>query len=784
MLGKMIKESLNNKQYQFLGLVITLGLMLFVFVIFLIVAKSIPLGGVKAAIFIALFLCLSLTALIIWSFNTNFLLPVKRLMKPAAILANKDCPAITTSLAELAQGNLAKKLKIESTPVQATQSSDFSELVEVLNKTIVSLTNAAHEFNAVTETPCNRLCYVGADSFLEGQRCGEVMGEALGGRGQVLVSTGRLSAAGLELRRKGFSSALRSKYPRVEIIEVNETREDFNRCFELTCASLDKYPHLAGIYVTEGATPPAVAKAIEQKGKVDKIKIVAHDMTDETMKYVKRGVITATLGQDPFAQGYNPVIHLYNNLTSGWTPNVPRLLTQMDVVTHNNYFQFWEEGRGVIQSQMALDRLAKPINKENENPIKIAVLGQENSIFWNPVREGVLAAGRDLALYHVTVDWIYPEAARLSTEISAETYGPVMEKCLEEGYMGIACIPSDPAMVNYINRAVEKGVPVITFNSEPFSLRSLIYTIRGQASRLMGLSQTLAASSQQASAATSQIKNAMSDMTKGSISQASQMSQTHETLDSLLNNIDMVNREAEKSSAATVHTAQAVNSGTEALGTTLNSIRAIEKSVTETWTIVEELAKHSERIDVVVDMIKDIASRVNVLGLNAAIEATGAGVHGKGFMIVANEIRTLAKNASEATVEVTELISSVKNDITKVEKVMGDGLKKIQLSSTMTDKAGKALNEIKELVDVDQQRLKNIATSINKMQGFSHDVGDSMNNFAMITEQNTKSVESVSEATSEMSQQLSEVAALALSLEQMAQSEQELLAKFILTDEE
>jgi methyl-accepting chemotaxis protein len=220
--------------------------------------------------------------------------------------------------------------------------------------------------------------------------------------------------------------------------------------------------------------------------------------------------------------------------------------------------------------------------------------------------------------------------------------------------------------------------------------------------------------------------------------------------------------------------------GVKAMEQMLATMKTLEKSVTDTWQIVEELGKHSERIDGVVDLIKDIASRVNVLALNAAIEATRAGESGKGFMVVAKEIRQLAKNTGDATQEVNTLIGSVKTDIVKVEKVMNEGLVKISQSADLTNQAGQALNKINNLVRIDQDRLKNIAAAMLRMQQFSHDVGLAMDRVASVSSKNTQTVEEVNTATNEMSDQLENVANLSRDLEEMAKGEQDLMAKFTL----
>ncbi|MBN1894236.1 substrate-binding domain-containing protein [bacterium] len=706
--------------------------------------------------------------------------PKQDLIRAGKSLVKKDLASLTTAMTELATGNLSPKVSMQTKTVPVHGEKDTQPIIEIFNSITENLQKVSAEFNIVTEKPCLRMCYVGADSFLEGQKCGEVMAKAIGGKGQVVVSTGSLLASGLELRRKGFTFFLRNKYPEISIVEIFENRESHQQAYQNAKEVIQKYPHLAGIYVTEGATPAGAARAVVETNNQGRIKIVCHDMTDDTMMYLKRGVITATLGQDPFAQGHDPVIHLYNYLTAGWKPAMPRMLTNMDVVTLENANQYWLEGRGMVQTQASLNRLAHPLNNTNEKPLKLAVIGREDSAFWYPVRDGALKAAEELKPLHVQADWIVPEETARNRDLSAKVMGKTMQTLIEEGYQGIACIPVDREMVDFINDAVRRGIPVITLNSEPFSLRSLVYTLTDQATRLMGLSETIATSTYEVSVATNQVKKAMNTMSEGSVYQSNQIQQTKETVDFLLSNIDKVSQEADESAKAGESTSQAVGMGVKAMEQMLATMKTLEKSVTDTWQIVEELGKHSDRIDGVVDLIKDIASRVNVLALNAAIEATRAGESGKGFMVVAKEVRQLAKNTGDATQEVNTLVGTVKTDIVKVEKVMNEGLGKISQSADLTNQAGQALKRISDFVKVDQERLRNIAEAMQRMQQFSHDVGLAMDRVASVSSKNTQTVEEVNTATNEMSDQLENVASLSKDLEEMAKGEQDLMAKFTL----
>jgi methyl-accepting chemotaxis protein len=704
--------------------------------------------------------------------------PFTDLMKLGHSLNDDDLTRLTFSVTDLAQGNLSTRFKVASHAIPGGDKGELQELVNVMNDMVGHLEVMSTEFNALTDVPCKRLCYVGADSFLEGKQCANIMGDLLGGKGQVVISTGFLNAAGLELRRKGFSSTIRGKFPGIEIEDTFENMENPDLAYKRMTEMLVKYPRLSGVYVTEGATPHAIARAVKEGAKNQKIVIIGHDLTIDSMEHMKDRSIAALLGQDPFAQGHDPVIHLFNHIAAGWMPSVPRLLTKAEAITPDNYTQFWQAGTGLIQSQNESARLAKPIQQTPNQPIKIAVLGQENSAFWIPVKNGVMTAAQKLRSFKTTVEWVVPDRAMKVNDVSAAVYGEVFERLIREGFKGIATVVYDHAMIPIINRAVDQGIPVITMNSEPLSLRSMVATITGQAHKLMGMSEQLAAATVEASTATSHINSKMGEISRGTGQQNEQIKGTEADLESLLVNIDRINHEAGEGASAAEGAAKAVGAGTTAMDQTLNSIQSIEQSVGETWKIVNELGRHSERIDTVVELIDDIASMVNVLALNASIEATRAGDAGKGFMVVANEIRKLSKRTAEATREVTELISTVQNGITGVQKSIEQGLEKVKQSGEMTDKAKEVLASIRSMVDSNKSRMNKIAGGIGDMQRLSHQVGAAMENVASVSGRNAQAIEEINVASKQLSDQFTDVAGLAQNLENIAQSQQELLAKF------
>ena len=195
-------------------------------------------------------------------------------------------------------------------------------------------------FNSETAAPNKRLFFVGADLYKQGQAAGQAMADAIGGKGKVAIITGFFAVEAHELRRTGFVDFLKENYPEIEIVGEVENTDKGDIAFTQAQDFMTANPDLAGIYVTAGG-PFGAAAAVEEAGKTGEVKVISFDFVDETMEYVQKGVVSGTIGQDPFAQGHDPAIRLFNYLVTGKAPECARLLTRADVVTKDNIDQFW-----------------------------------------------------------------------------------------------------------------------------------------------------------------------------------------------------------------------------------------------------------------------------------------------------------------------------------------------------------------------------------------------------------------------------------------------------------
>lgn len=194
-------------------------------------------------------------------------------------------------------------------------------------------------FNSETDTPNDRLFFVGADSYAQGKTAGTLMCRLVGPTGKVGIITGFFAVEAHQLRVKGFEDALHAGCPQAVVVGRVENQDKAEIAYQEAKDFMTAHADLSGLIAIAGS-PFGAARAVEEAGKAGKVHLVTFDAVDETMDYVDKGVIDATIGQDPDAQGHDPAVRLYNYLVTGRVPPYGRLYTRSDVITKSNAAQF------------------------------------------------------------------------------------------------------------------------------------------------------------------------------------------------------------------------------------------------------------------------------------------------------------------------------------------------------------------------------------------------------------------------------------------------------------
>jgi ABC-type sugar transport system substrate-binding protein len=194
-------------------------------------------------------------------------------------------------------------------------------------------------FNSETETANSRLFFVGADSYAQGTAAGERMCKLVGANGKVGVITGFFAVEAHQARVKGFEDALKKGCPQSTIVGMVENQDKAETAYSQAKDFMTAHADLGGIIAIAGS-PFGAARAIDEVKKAGKVHLVTFDAVDETLDYIDKGVIDASIGQNPDAQGHDPVIRLYNYVVAQQVPPYGKLLTKAEMITKENSAKF------------------------------------------------------------------------------------------------------------------------------------------------------------------------------------------------------------------------------------------------------------------------------------------------------------------------------------------------------------------------------------------------------------------------------------------------------------
>lgn len=164
-----------------------------------------------------------------------------------------------------------------------------------------------------TDAPdSKRLCFVGQDTIVAGRIGGELMGKFLKGTGKVVIITAFKNVLAHRNRLSSFRMVMEERYPGIDIEEVYENHDNEEEAYRQIKGFLSQSRKIDGVYLTTGNGPAGVARALTEAGLEGQVCVVCFDMFPETVKLLKRGEVHATIGQDPFYQGYQTVKILYD----------------------------------------------------------------------------------------------------------------------------------------------------------------------------------------------------------------------------------------------------------------------------------------------------------------------------------------------------------------------------------------------------------------------------------------------------------------------------------------
>ncbi|MEL7564652.1 MAG: methyl-accepting chemotaxis protein [Dehalobacterium sp.] len=275
---------------------------------------------------------------------------------------------------------------------------------------------------------------------------------------------------------------------------------------------------------------------------------------------------------------------------------------------------------------------------------------------------------------------------------------------------------------NYLKRKDEIGMLATNYQQMLEGLRSLVRNIQES-------SENLAAGAQQMSASTQQISS-------GSQEQSSQVQVIAHAMEDVAGEDEQLSRQARDAAHAAKEASDTANKGVDVINNVVGGMRDINENM-------QKLNINSQKIGEIISVIDDIANQTNLLALNAAIEAARAGEHGRGFAVVADEVRKLAERSGKATKEISQLIITIQEDMSIAVVAADKG-------GQMTEDAGKSFAKITQFVAKSAELIEIISEAVAKQAVRQGELLSTTENIAAVTEETAAGIEEIAASAEEM----------------------------------
>ncbi|SDZ10522.1 methyl-accepting chemotaxis protein [Proteiniborus ethanoligenes] len=324
----------------------------------------------------------------------------------------------------------------------------------------------------------------------------------------------------------------------------------------------------------------------------------------------------------------------------------------------------------------------------------------------------------------------------------------------------------------------EIGELAKSFNTMADSLRDMIMKIGHASQSVAAYSQELSASSEETSAATEQVAKTITELSNGAISQSEELESVSSHLGQISATIQQTAANTETVVNESMKASDAANRGVIEVENAVNKIERVKEVSMETANVINALGEQSEQIGQIIDVIKSIADQTNLLALNAAIEAARAGEQGRGFAVVADEVRKLAEESSASTQQIEKLIHNIQNETNKAIDVIEAGSQEIYEGVEAVNKAGDSFKIIVEEIDIVVEQIEGISVATQQIASGSNEIVRSVDSIAAISQQTAASSQEVTAASEEQTAAMEEVASSAQELASLAEELQEIISRF------
>lgn len=331
-----------------------------------------------------------------------------------------------------------------------------------------------------------------------------------------------------------------------------------------------------------------------------------------------------------------------------------------------------------------------------------------------------------------------------------------------------AIVQGDLSQTIVVRSKDEFGQMTDNLNLMIKNFKGIIEGIVNSSQQLAASAEELTASADEGSRTTEQIVYSIQEVSEGVRQKITGVDATAQSAQLVSEHMNSITQDIHLVTAGSLSTSEKAAIGNSVVRKAVDEMQAISSKVTEAADVVNSLGIKSGEIGEIVALITNIAAQTNLLALNAAIEAARAGEQGRGFAVVADEVRKLAEQSSDAAGKISGLVGEIQKETTKAVKTMNDGTVAVQDGISMVNSAGEAFRDILQGVNDFSKQAQAVAEVVGEVGASTETIVSSIMEVACIPKDIAGSLENVVAGTEEQSASMEEIRRSAASLAQMA----------------
>ncbi len=278
-------------------------------------------------------------------------------------------------------------------------------------------------------------------------------------------------------------------------------------------------------------------------------------------------------------------------------------------------------------------------------------------------------------------------------------------------------------------------------------------SMRKMSTNLNNMIKQLSDNARELVSAATEIASSSEQMSRGAQDQTEQVTQVSTAVEQMTATIVESSKNAGEASDGARQASETANQGGSVVSETISGMQRIADQVRTSADAIGKLAKSADQIGEIIGVIDDIADQTNLLALNAAIEAARAGEQGRGFAVVADEVRKLAERTGKATGEITDMIKGIQSETSEAVAGMESGIGEVDKGRELADQAGSSLTEIVSMSQRVMDMIQQIATASEEQSSAAEQISKNIEHIASITRESASGAEQSAAAAEELNQQ-------------------------------